>query len=447
MSPVDKTKKCRGMRRSKSDTAVVGGSASLLPTRSDCLKEAVDQVFGNDEDRSPDVPGDQIIINCSGKPQESDDEFDDQYMDEFDLAEHESADPDMTVDPVSPLLGTQECVISIPEKYMGAWQQACDEAVENKKKADAEAEVAKNRAMDQVRSQLTDDADSIHERSLRDSMVRHDFSETESQSQEQLQQQQQQLSVRDGPPTIEIPEMILQHGEVYRTFVIEDGALQFVLVARDREDEPWYIPDIQTFADIINLAQTRIFDEDWKFAGVVLDTMNWGGVGVLSLQATCPVRLARWRTLLTTVSHKNAEYNSFPKESLQSRSNQISLLLRDGLRYYQLKYLPRGLLTRNPLKGKVKVVFSKVYGIKEKTRMGASKYGWRLVIADVDEVFVASLSKFPPGYAFKLGASSVQIRLLNSNVEPVIPPASAAPKGGAGGRTIQSQCQPQQLQH
>ena len=80
------------------------------------------------------------------------------------------------------------------------------------------------------------------------------------------------------------------------------------------------------------------------------------------------------------------------------------------------------------------MVYSKVYGMNERTRNGLSKFGWRLVIANVDNVFMESLESFPTGYGFRLGASTVQIRPINSTSPPSIPPASAAPRNDGQGQ-------------
>ena len=463
MSPIDKSKiKKNSVRRAQSLPCEpqVGGLVNMLPgckiSTKDCLEEVIEDAFreesqeeqqqqqqqhhssdadAHQQQRDEDVqrgekekPRPNIVFGRDDSQPENVDS-----MDEFDIAEKASQGIEYEVS--GPPLGSQDVVISIPANQVALWDQAFEEANSVKPSNDGvvappspRAQAAAAASSAATARSIALDADKIHDRSLGAGMERHNFPVICDEDLQHNSQPPNQVP-SFGSCRITIPEMVLppalQH---HRSFDVTGDALEFVLVARREETDDWYIPDMQVFADVINMVQMRILEKNMRLGEVLFDTKNWGGVGVMLLRVACPISLARWRVELTKVEYNDREYNSFPKNSLQARNNQVSMLLRDGLRYFRLEWLAVELKKRNSLKGKITVVFSKVYGIKEKTRLGASKYGWRLVIANVDEVFLQSVKAFPPGHGFKVGASTVLIRQLSSDYMPIIPPDSAASK-------------------
>ena len=229
-----------------------------------------------------------------------------------------------------------------------------------------------------------------------------------------------------GPFRITIPELILHtRSEFNPTFAIYGTTLEFVLTKRRSEDFPWYIPPLTDFAEVVNQVQVRVLERGFRFLDVLVETSSWCGVGVLSLKATCPLRMQRWREQVTRVDWQGYEYNTFPKDT---RDIQVSILLRAGLKNFKLKWIAHELKIRNPLKGKMTIVCSKTYGPNDRSRVGISKDGWRLVIAKVDATFAESLKLLPFGYGFRVGASTVQIRFLSSTGKPALPALGAAPE-------------------
>lgn len=432
MSPVDLGKAKRKLvRRSQSlprEQHVSGSSAS----GKDCLSEAMDQAFngdGLDEQQQQQQRGEKEKPKSDRIVIERDEDFSDNMdsMDEFDLMEKASQGIEY-VPPKTPL-GTQNVVISIPANQMGLWDAACAEgAAKEKAKEDErrrqENEAASAGTMATIAKSIALDADKIHSRSLGVGMERHDFPVV---GDEDLQRNGQSQEAHSGPYRVTFPEMVLPGcREFMRTIDVTGDGLEFVMITRRDESEEWYLPSMQVFADVINMVQMKILMGNMDMASVLFDTKNWGGVRVMILRVSSVLSLARWRSELTKIDHEGREYNSFPKCSLQAKNNQVSMLLRDGLRYFRLEWLSLELKKRNALKGKIAVVFSKVYGPKEKTRLGVSKDGWKLVIANVDDVFLRSLRAFSPGHSFKVGASTVLIRELSSDYMPIIPPGSAA---------------------
>ena len=267
-------------------------------------------------------------------------------------------------------------------------------------------------------SELAASAQKIHDVFIGQGMEKHDFPEVTDESLD-LEVIQSPIS---GPFRITIPELVLSRSVFNRTFAVYGTTLDFVLTTRRSERHPWYIPPLVKFTEVINTVQGRIIEKRFRFLDVLVETKGWCGVGVFSLKATCPLRLQRWRTELTRFELEGYEFNSFPKDALITKNIQVSILLRSGLKNFKLHLVPHELKIRNPLKGKIAIVYSKTYGPQDKTRAGFSKNGWRLVIANVDAVFVESLKLLPFGYGFRIGASTAQIRLLSSAGEPDLPP-------------------------
>ena len=274
-------------------------------------------------------------------------------------------------------------------------------------------------------SALADSAEKIRDGFVGHGMEKHDFPEVDDES---IDFEVAPYEVT-GPFRITIPELILHtRSEFNRTFAVYGTTLEFVITKRRSEDFPWYIPPLSDFTEVVNQVQVRILERGFRFLDVLVETSSWCGVGVIALKATCPLRMQRWREQLTRVDLLGYEYNSFPKDALITRDIQVSILLRSGLKNFKLKWIAHELKIRNPLKGRMTIVYSKTYGPGDKTRAGISKNGWRLVIAKVDAVFAESLKLLPFGYGFRVGASTVQIRFLSSTGEPALPQLGMAPE-------------------
>ena len=230
--------------------------------------------------------------------------------------------------------------------------------------------------------------------------------------------------------TISVPELILHPREEFNRALTAVGSMKFIIVLRPKDSTvKWSPVSNDVFSDVINLTQAKIIEEKRDCYEMFHYANIQGGVGLLGLKIFSPPKLSLWRKPVTEVSLGNGgmEFNTFPKECLVSTKTQVSLLLRSNLRNFKLQYLNHGLrLANRKLCGKLTPTFSKPYGSSAQTRHGTSKDGWRLVLAEIDEPFFRSLSNYPPGHIFSLGAGSVQIRVTTerSSECPVATPAS-----------------------
>ena len=185
-------------------------------------------------------------------------------------------------------------------------------------------------------SSIADAAQKVHDNFVSIGMERHDFPEVNDEG---LDIEAPPYDV-SGPFRITLPELISPRSEFNRTFAIYGTTLDFVLTVRKSERHPWYIPALDQFTDVVNEVQSRIIDRRFRFLDVLVETKSWCGVGVISLKATCPLRLQRWREQLLCIHRMEYSYNSFPKDALITKNTQVSILLRHGLRNFKLHQIP-----------------------------------------------------------------------------------------------------------
>ena len=241
---------------------------------------------------------------------------------------------------------------------------------------------------------------------------------------------------------ITIPEIILTPGaEILRSLDVV-GSLMLILISRPKSSNGgWLVPIQQDFHDVLNAVDCTIFEENIDARGLISSASVWEGVGKFGLRAADPGKIDKWRRCLARLDHGEFEWNSFPVDALVIKKSQVSILMKSELRNFKLKWLTHGLLLGNRLlRGRIEAKYTRSFSDSAVTRFGVSKFGWRLVFADVDTAFTDTFVKFPPGYAFRLGSSTVQIRLLND--KPALPDGvAAATSSSLGHRSLSSASQ------
>lgn len=213
---------------------------------------------------------------------------------------------------------------------------------------------------------------------------------------------------------ISVPELILAPApEVLRSLDVV-GLLMLVLVSKAKGvNDKWSIPIHQDFHDVLNAVDCNVFEEDIDAKGLISSASVWEGVGKFGLRAADPAKVDRWRRCLASLKFGDLDWNSFPVDALISNKKQVSILLRSELKNFKLKWLTHGLLLGNRLlRGRIEAKYSRTYDKSSATRLGVSKAGWRLVFAEIDEAFFSSMERYPPGYSFFLGSSTVQLRVI-----------------------------------
>ena len=87
-------------------------------------------------------------------------------------------------------------------------------------------------------------------------------------------------------------------------------------------------------------------------------------------------------------------------------------MLHDDNRGLELSDIATMLHRKNKLAGEQKLVQSKTFSARDKTRTGQSMEGWRLLQLQGNDDFLNSLKEYTEDHKFKLGGSLVMILSL-----------------------------------
>ena len=223
--------------------------------------------------------------------------------------------------------------------------------------------------------------------------------------------------------------------------------IPYVVLQWDSEkDTNWTVPDPQLFHDLVNRVESRVMEENLKCGDVLKWSNLWGKVGLLGLSAKDHDQLTAFREVIERQVTGTTKFSIYPRDALEKKGN-VSVLLREAHRGLDVKQLPRAIFRRTrALKGGLKVRHVKYYREGERSRAGASKKDWRLVLLQGDAAFMSSLEKFEPEHRFWVGSDRIIIR----GGERRAPPGGQQRSGGqrgSGGRPGQQQQQQHQHQH
>ena len=124
-------------------------------------------------------------------------------------------------------------------------------------------------------------------------------------------------------------------------------------------------------------------------------------------------------------------YSMVPKDSVVEPSSELSAILRNDLRGFELDLFPKELLKKNTgLDGTLVITHSKLYGPSDKTRGGQSKDGWQLIFIEACPLFMSLLSGYPESHRFEFCSTRIQI-WGGDRVEE--PPGRTNNRGGSRG--------------
>lgn len=104
-------------------------------------------------------------------------------------------------------------------------------------------------------------------------------------------------------------------------------------------------------------------------------------------------------------------YDTFPKEVATAKPD-ISILLRNNMKSFQLEVLPKVLFIRNKemLAGTLRVLSTTRFKDGEVSQKGDSKENWRQIHLKGDDQVLRCLRFIPESTPFKLGVEAVQLR-------------------------------------
>lgn len=188
------------------------------------------------------------------------------------------------------------------------------------------------------------------------------------------------------------------------------GVIQFVVLARSGQvaHESWDTPTLDMTRDFVSFLLCTISDLKLEFGTTLRWTNPWGSVAVVGLDSGDMDKLQKFRTFFTTLKYNHHYFNTFPKDAL-TNSLGLYVMLKNELREFKEECLAEALFARNRLHGVLDTLEAETFTASDTTRAGVSKNGWRNVLLQGDEEFMASLSDFPALHWFNLGPATVQI--------------------------------------
>ena len=187
--------------------------------------------------------------------------------------------------------------------------------------------------------------------------------------------------------------------------------VSYVVLKWDTRIDPnWTVPDPPIFHDLVNRVMSFIREEDLACGSVLKWTNLWGKVGLLGLSARDTALLTEYREVLESQYMGSTKFTIFPRDGLE-RKGCLSILLRECYRHFNIAQLPKELLRRSKkLRGGLKVTHTKTYKAGDRSRNGASKEGWTLVLLQGTKEFMSSLEQFEEDHRFPLGSDRVIVR-------------------------------------
>ena len=183
-----------------------------------------------------------------------------------------------------------------------------------------------------------------------------------------------------------------------------------VLKFDPRCDKMWTVPEPLLFHDLINRVHCQIQKSDLRCKSAYRWANMWGKVGLLGLSPANKDYLNEYRGVIEDQVLGEINFTIFPKEGLEKKGN-LSVLLRENFRAYQVECLPRALFDQSrKLRGQLRVTHVRTYPDSARSRAGASKRGWRLLLLQGCDEFLDSLKHYDLEYKFPVGSGHVLIR-------------------------------------
>ena len=129
------------------------------------------------------------------------------------------------------------------------------------------------------------------------------------------------------------------------------------------------VPEKQIFLDLIaHLHSVTVRDAPLN---CTIEWNNfWEGIGLIGVQTKNRGLLQQLRTLIATATNGKLEFCTVPKTIFESGRDFLSLMLHDDNRGLELSDIATMLHRKNKLAGELKVVQSKSFSARDKTRTG-----------------------------------------------------------------------------
>ena len=203
-------------------------------------------------------------------------------------------------------------------------------------------------------------------------------------------------------------------------------SVAFILIARDAgiRGGSWDIPAVETCKDFLNDVICKMYNpqEQIDFADAYDRTGKWGKVTLLYLHTRDMSKVDNFRRQMVLWNYLGLEFDTFPKDVATAKPD-LTILLKDGMKTFQLDVLPMILFSRNKdsLAGSLRVLHTRLFPPGEKSNRGESKEKWRQIDLKGDDQVLRCLRYYPESTPFLLGVDKVQIRGGLRPPEPLDP--------------------------
>lgn len=211
-------------------------------------------------------------------------------------------------------------------------------------------------------------------------------------------------------------------------------SITFLLLCRQTGTRNrWEFPTIELAADFVNDSLCSMYNDDVPFSDAYDRSGRWGAIPTILLKLTSVPELEEFRRQLNKWSYKNLCWETYPRDVITMKAD-LSILLRNKMKSFQLEVLPKILFSRNRTRiaGSLRVLSHRNFPEGEKSHKGESKMNWRQVDLKGDEQLLRCLRFIPESSPFLLGVEAVQIR---GGLRPQDPPTSDEDNRRAGKRS------------
>ena len=215
----------------------------------------------------------------------------------------------------------------------------------------------------------------------------------------------------DQTQVFNIRDLVSQEIEVANEEIRSKDSIAYVVLKWDTTVDPnWTVPDPYLFHDLLNRVTCYILENDLPCGSVRRWTNMWGKVGLVGLSPKSTALLNEYREVVERQVVGSIKFTIFPRDGLDKKGC-VSVLLREFYRHFKIELLPKEILRRTKaLRGGLKVTHYKTYKAGDRSRNGASKEGWRLILLQGTPEFMASLEAFEEEHRFPVGSDRVIIR-------------------------------------
>ena len=216
----------------------------------------------------------------------------------------------------------------------------------------------------------------------------------------------------DEDKFLTVADFISRFPDPINVTIARKPSVPFLILHRPLNSKKrWQVPNFEDSADFVNDALSSMFHQDLPYAETYERSGKWGLFSTVYLNTTDPPAVEEFRRHLARWPFRGMDFDTFPKEAATMKSD-ISILLRNNMKLFQLEVLPKVLFIRNKdrLAGTLRILATRTFPEGETSHKGESKINWRQIELKGDDQVMRCLRFIPESFPFKLGVEPVQIK-------------------------------------